>query len=68
MFGKAIWDKLPEGNFKIFKNDEVDLSQKFHKSNMWLLVTYTKQRKRGGNYKNNTVNSAVSITINRVIN
>ena len=41
MFGRAIWDKLPEyifenfeiarlneGNFKLFKNHEGDLSQK----------------------------------------
>ena len=27
MFGRAIWDKSPEGNFKIFKNYDGDLSQ-----------------------------------------
>ena len=44
MFGRAIWDKLPEcifafssfysANFKIFKNHEGDLLQKFPESNM----------------------------------
>ena len=50
MFGTAIWDKLlkcivgnseiawvKEGNFKVFKNHDGDLSQKLLESNMWLL-------------------------------
>ena len=44
MFGRAIWDKLPEcifenagvkRNFKIFKNHEGNLSQKSPEPNMW---------------------------------
>ena len=56
MFGRAIWDKLPEyifafssfysTNFKIFKNHEGDLSSTvkdlFPEPNMWLLVNHTK--------------------------
>ena len=47
MFGRAIWDKLPECifenfKFKIFKNHEDDLSQKSPEPNMWLLVNQTK--------------------------
>ena len=37
--------RLPEwneGNFKIFKYHECDLSQKLPEPNMWLLVNYTK--------------------------
>ena len=37
MFGRAMCDKLPEkneGNFKIFKNHEGDLSQKFPEPNV----------------------------------
>ena len=50
MFGRAIWDKLPEcifenagvkRNFKIFKNHEGNLSQKSPEPNMWLLVNHT---------------------------
>ena len=50
MFGRAIWDKLPEcifenagvkRNFKIFKNLEGNLSQKSPEPNMWLLVNHT---------------------------
>ena len=59
MFGIAIWDKIPkcifenfeiawvnvkEGNFKIFKNQEGDLSPKSHEPNMWLLINHTKPR------------------------
>ena len=53
MFGRAIWDKLPEcifekfilprqneGNFKIFKNHEGYLSPKSPEPNMWLLVNH----------------------------
>ena len=56
MFGKAIWDKLPEcifenfenarveeGNFKIVKKHEGDLSQESPKPNMCLLVNDTKR-------------------------
>ena len=45
MFGRVIWDKLPEcicTNFKIFKNHEGDLSEKCPESNMWLLVNHIK--------------------------
>ena len=42
MFGKAIWDKLFECNFKIFKNHECDLSQKVPEPNMWLLANHTR--------------------------
>ena len=41
MFGRVIWDKLPECNFKIFKYHNVDLSQKSPEPNMWLLVNHT---------------------------
>ena len=51
MFGRAIWDKMPEcifENFEIarvkrgqFRNDG-DLSQKLPEPNMWLLVNHTK--------------------------
>ena len=34
MFGRVIWDKLPEGNFEVFKNHEGDLSQKSPEPNM----------------------------------
>ena len=67
MFGKPIWDKLPEcifenfeiesnvGNFKILKNHDGDLSQKAFQPNMWLLVNHTKPTKvlyhNLGNYK-----------------
>ena len=41
MFGRAIWDKLPEcifenflGNFKIFKNRKGNLCQKSPESDM----------------------------------
>ena len=49
-----------EGNFKIFKNHQGDLSQKLHEPNMWLLVNHTKPRNTlywnwhlltAGNYK-----------------
>ena len=97
MFVRAIWDKLPEcifenlklperneGNFKVFKNHEGNLSPKLPESNMWLLVNYTKAKNNlywnwylltAGNYtstsgqlQNNTVNGAMLITMNRVIN
>ena len=42
MFARAIWDKLHECNFKIFKNHEGDLSTKLPKSNIWLLINHTK--------------------------
>ena len=42
MFGRAIWDKSPEGNFKIFKNYDGDLSQEPPEPDMWLLVNHTK--------------------------
>ena len=44
-FGKEIWGKWPECNFKIFKNHEVDLSQIFPEPNMWLLFNHTKSNK-----------------------
>ena len=59
MLGRAIWDKLPEcifknsklpewseDKFKIFKNQEGDLSQKLLESTKWLLVNYTKPTKQ----------------------
>ena len=71
------------GNFKIFQICQGDLSQKLPEPNMWLLVNHTKPTSTlylnqylltAGNYKsasgqlqNNTVNGAISITINRVI-
>ena len=55
MFGRVILDKLPkyifenfeiaresETNFKILKNHEGDLSQKWPEPNMWLLVNHAK--------------------------
>ena len=50
MFGRAIWDKMPEcifenfEYFKIFKNHKGDLSLKLPEPNMWLLllVNHTK--------------------------
>ena len=55
VFRRAIWDKLPEsilkilklpqkneGNFKIFKNHEGDLSEKSPEPNMRQLVNHTK--------------------------
>ena len=55
MFRRAIWDKLPEsilkilklpqkneGNFKIFKNHEGDLSENSPEPNMRQLVNHTK--------------------------
>ena len=81
MFGRVIWDKLPESNFKIFQNHDGDLSPKSAKPKMWLLVNHTKPAntlywnqyhftagnyKSAGNYKKNSVNGAMSIAINRV--
>ena len=45
MFGRMIWDKLPEcifEKFKSLKNHEGDSSPKFPKSNTWLLVNHTR--------------------------
>ena len=42
MFGRVVWDKLPDCIFKILKNHEGDLSQKSPKPNMWLLVNHMK--------------------------
>ena len=42
MFGRVIWDKLPECILKIFKNHEGVLFQKLPEPNMQLLVNNTK--------------------------
>ena len=67
MFGRAIWDKLPERIFDNFKNHEGDLSQKLPKPNMGLLVNHTKPHQNNGQLQINTVKGAMSIAINRVI-
>lgn len=41
MFGRNIWDKLPEFIFENFKK-EGDLSRKLLEPNIWLLVNHTK--------------------------
>ena len=83
MLGTAIWEKLPECNFKIFENHKDDLSQKSPEPNMWLLVNHTKPTNtlywnyyllKAGNYKsvsgqalNNSIKVAMFITMNSVI-
>ena len=78
-----IFENFEIARVKFFKNHEGDLSQKSPETTMWLLVNHTKPTKslywnwhllRAGNYKaasgqlpNNTVNGAMSISINRVI-
>ena len=73
-----------EGNFKIFKNCEGDLIPKFPEQNSayWLitpnqktlciktniLVTADNYKLASRQFKNNPVNGALLITINRVIN
>ena len=61
MFGRAIWDKLSESNFKTFKNHEGDLCQ----SDYWLITWHQQTlcitinifwqwaitNQRAGNYK-----------------
>ena len=57
MFGRAIWDKLPErifenleivrvrrGQFQNFQNREGCLSQNYPEPNIWLLVNHTKNQ------------------------
>ena len=93
MFGRAIWDKLPEcifenfeikrEHFQISKNHEGDLSQISPEANIWLLVNHTKPsntlylneylliagnyKSAGGQFKNNSIDGTILITINRVI-
>ena len=45
MLGRAIWDRLPECNFKFFKNHEGNLSQKLPETNK--LVNHTKPQTLG---------------------
>ena len=72
------------GNFKIFKNYEGDLTQKFPEPNTWLwiirpnqktvcietniFVTAVNYKSASGQLKNNSDYGAMLITINRVIN
>ena len=79
VFGRAIWYKLlqcifekfeflklwNEGNFKISKNHEGDISQKSPEPNMWLLDNHTKSA--SGQLQNNCVNVAMLILIKSVI-
>ena len=57
LFGRAIWDKLPEyifenfeipraiqGQFRIFENPEGDLFQELPKWSMWFLVNQIKPK------------------------
>ena len=78
MFGREIRDKLSEnifGNFKIFKNQEGDLSPKSSSPNIWLLVNHTKLTNtllklmsfNSGELQNNSVKGAILISVNRVI-
>ena len=67
----AIFEITPVKRGQIFKNQEVDLSRKLSKPNMWLLVNHTKPTNsvliliffNSGQLQNNTVNDAMSITI-----
>ena len=76
MFRRAIWDKLPElkkkkkikfpeqneGNFKMLKNHNGNLSQKSpFVLKLISLITVNRE------LQNNSVNVAMLITINRVI-
>ena len=83
IFGRAWVHFLKFQNFKIFKNHEDDLSKKLPEPNMWLLFNYTiatnilyrnwylltsdNYKSVSGQLKSNTINSAMSITINPVI-
>ena len=81
MLGIAVWDKLPECIFenfeiarvKFFKNHDGDLSQKSPETTTkylywnWHLLRAGNYKSASGQLQNNTVNGAMSISINRVI-
>ena len=66
MFGKAIWDKLPECIFINFQKG--DLHQKSPEPNIWSMINHTKLITfNSGQLQNNTVNGLIQIIIDRVI-
>ena len=76
MFGRAIWDKLPEcifENYEIARVKRVQF-QNFKKSRGLFIPKIAAISFNSGQFQNsrqlqnNTVNSALSITIHRVIN